>query len=167
MAVRDAQPPIRWIPSPWLFFRLRRRTDNTSFRRRLPNSQESGSQPFNAFVKGPSSQFNADQINGNIDYIFGPKDRLAGKYYFQRDPTSIPFAVRQVLGFPQTMRAGSQLFSLDNTTIFTSNATWENRYGFVREVADATTAQSLKPSDVNLNLLGSTFFPGITIPNAA
>jgi len=131
-----------------------------------PGSQESGTQPFNAFIKGPSSQFNANQVNGNIDYIFGPKDRLAGKYYFQSDPTSIPFAVSQVLGFPQTMHAGSQLFSLDNTTIFTTNATWENRYGFVREVANATTAQSLKPSDVGLNLLGSTFFPGITIANA-
>jgi len=127
---------------------------------------ESGSQPFNAFVKGPASTFNADQVNANIDYNFSSKDRLAGKYYFQNDPTSIPFAVSQVPGFPQTMRAGSQLFSLDNTTVLTPNATWENRYGFIREVADATTAQSLNPSTVNMNLLGSTFFPGITISNA-
>jgi Carboxypeptidase regulatory-like domain len=129
-------------------------------------SPESGNQAFNSFVKGPPSQFNATQVNGNIDYTFGPKDRLAGKYYFQSDPTSIPFAVSQVPGFPQTMHAGSQLFSLDNTTIFTPNATWENRYGFVREVANATTAQSLTPSDVGLNLLGSKFFPGIVILNA-
>jgi Carboxypeptidase regulatory-like domain len=127
---------------------------------------ESGTQPFNAFVKGPPSQFNANQLNGNIDYNFGPKDRLAGKYYFQSDPTSIPFAVSQVPGFPQTLHASSQLFSLDNTTVLTPNATWENRYGFIREVANATTAQALKPSDVGLNLLGSTFFPGITIGNA-
>jgi hypothetical protein len=127
---------------------------------------ESGSQPFNAFVKGPASQFNATQINGNIDYTFSPKNRLAGKYYFQSDPTNIPFAVSAVPGFPQTMHAASQLFSLDNTTVLTPNATWENRYGFIREVANATTSQSLKPSDVGLNLLGSTFFPGITIANA-
>jgi hypothetical protein len=127
---------------------------------------ESGSQPFNAFVKGPASQFKANQINGNLDYIFGPKDRLAGKYYFQSNPTSIPFAVSAVPGFPQTMHAASQLFSLDNTTVLTPNATWEARYGFIREVANATTSQSLKPSDVGLNLLGSTFFPGITIANA-
>jgi hypothetical protein len=127
---------------------------------------ESGTQPFNSFVQGPPSQFNATQINGNIDYNFSPKDRLAGKYYFQSDPTNIPFAVSAVPGFPQTMHAGSQLFSLDNTTVLTPNATWENRYGFIREVANATTAQSLKPSNVNLNLLGSTFFPGITIDNA-
>jgi hypothetical protein len=131
-----------------------------------PNTQESGSQPFNAFVKGPSSQFNATQVNANIDYNFGSKDRLAGKYYFQSDPTTIPFAVSQVPGFPQTMHAGSQLFSLDNTTVLTTNATLEIRYGFVREIANATTAQSVKPSDVGFKLLGSPFFPGITIANA-
>jgi hypothetical protein len=129
-------------------------------------TNESSIQPFNAFIKGPSSQFNATQANGNIDYIFGPKDRLAGKYYFQTDPTNIPFAVSQVVGFPQTMHAGSQLLSVDNTTIFTPNTTWENRIGFVREVANATTDQALTPSAVNLNLLGSNFFPGITITSA-
>ena len=127
---------------------------------------ESGNQAFNAFVKGSSSQFNADQVNGNVDYNISDKDRLAAKYYFQKDPTVIPFAVSQVLGFPQTMHAGSQLFSLDNTTVLTNNATWENRYGFIREVANATTAQAITPADVNLNLLGSTRFPGITISNA-
>jgi hypothetical protein len=130
-----------------------------------PN-KETGDQAFNAFVKGPSSQFNAEQVNGNIDYNFSEKNRLAGKYYFQSDPTTIPFAVSQVLGFPQTMHAGSQLFSLDNTTVLTPNTTWENRYGFIREVANATTSQSLTPSAVGLNLLGSTRFPGITISNA-
>ncbi len=127
---------------------------------------ETGDQAFNSFVKGPSSQFNAEQVNGNIDYNFSEKDRLAGKYYYQSDPTTIPFAVSQVLGFPQTMHAGSQLFSLDNTTVLTPNTTWENRYGFIREVANATTSQSLTPSAVGLNLLGSTRFPGITISNA-
>src|SRR3984957_19795472 len=67
----------------------------------------SGSQPFNAFIKGPPSQFNATQVNGNIDYNFTEKERLAGKYYFQSDPTSIPFAVSQVVGFPQTMHAAT------------------------------------------------------------
>ena len=127
---------------------------------------ENSIQPFNAFVKGPSSQFNATQANGNVDYLFGAKDRLAGKYYYQSDPTVIPFAVSGVLGFPQTMHAGSQLVSIDNTTVLNPNTTWENRLGYIREVANATTAQSLTPSDVGLNLLGSTFFPGITITSA-
>ena len=127
---------------------------------------ESSIQSFNSFVKGPASQFNATQVNANLDYNFSSKNRLAGKYYYQKDPTSIPFAVSGVLGFPQTMNSGSHLFSLDNTTVLNPNTTWENRLGFIREVADATTAQALTPSSVGLNLLGSSFFPGITITSA-
>ncbi len=127
---------------------------------------ENAIQPFNAEVQGPPSQFNASQVNANIDYIFGPKDRLAAKYYYQFDPTHVPFAVSGVLGFPQTMHSGSQLFSLDNTTILSPNSTWEQRLGFVREVANATTDQALSPSDVGLNLVGSSRFPGITITSA-
>lgn len=97
----------------------------------------------NALIDGPPSTFKADQVNGNVDYLFGTRDRLAGKYYFQNDPSASPFAVSQVLGFPQSLRAGSQVFSLDNTTSLTSNTTWEQRIGFVRQLANATTAQVL------------------------
>lgn len=120
----------------------------------------------NAFEAGPPSTLKADQVNGNIDYLFSTKDRLAGKYYFQNDPTTSPFAVSQVLGFPQTLHAGSQVFSLDNTTSLTSNTTWEQRIGFVRQFASASTTQQLTPTDVGINLLGSKFFPGLTLRNA-
>lgn len=120
----------------------------------------------NALESGPPSTFKADQVNGDIDYLFSPRDRLAAKYYFQNDPTTSPFAVSQVLGFPQTLQAGSQVFSLDNTTTLTSNTTWEQRIGFVRQIANASTTQQLTPSGVGVNLLGSNFFPGFTIRNA-
>jgi hypothetical protein len=120
----------------------------------------------NALISGPPSTFKADQVNGNMDYIFSEKDRLAGKYYFQNDPSASPFAVSQVLGFPQSLRAGSQVFSLDNTTVLTSNTTWEQRIGFIRQFANATTTQQLSPSTLGINLLGSKFFPGFTLRNA-
>lgn len=120
----------------------------------------------NALEVGPPSTFSADQVNGNVDYLFSTKDRLAGKYYFQNDPSTSPFAVSQVLGFPQTLHAGSQVFSLDNTLSLTSNTTWELRFGFIRQFANASTTQQLTPSDVNLDLLGSTIFPGFSITNA-
>src|SRR5580704_11354062 len=41
----------------------------------------------NALEQGPPSTFNADQVNGNIDYVFSTKDRIAAKYYFQNDPS--------------------------------------------------------------------------------
>jgi hypothetical protein len=116
-----------------------------------------------AVVQGPPSHFRADQVNGNIDYIFGPKDRFAAKYYYQRDPNVSPFAESQLLGFPQTLNAGSQVVSLSNTTILTPNLSWDQRVGFLRQVAFANTAQSLSPSDVGINTFGTNLFPTINI----
>jgi hypothetical protein len=119
-----------------------------------------------AIVQGPGSLFVADQVNGNIDYLFSAKDRLAGKYYFQRDPNTTPFANSQLLGFPQTMDAGSQTFSLDNTTAITPNLTWEQRFGFIRQKAYANQSQSISPSSIGMNLLGLNLFPQISLKNA-
>jgi len=119
-----------------------------------------------AIIQGPNSQFRADQVNGNIDYNFGAKDRLAAKYYFQRDPNTTPFAESQLLGFPQTMKAGSSTFSLDNTTVLTPNLTWEQRLGFIRQTAFSSTSQFLTPSAAQISLPGLTLFPTINIKYA-
>jgi hypothetical protein len=123
-------------------------------------------QSADAIIQGPPSRFTADQVNGNLDYIFSAKDRLAGKYYFQRDPNTNPFASSSFSGFPQTMHAGSQVISLDNTTILTPNLSWEQRFGFIREKAFAGTSQFLTPSAVGITLPGTTMFPQISMGNA-
>jgi hypothetical protein len=120
----------------------------------------------NALEQGPPSTFNADQVNGNIDYVFSTKDRIAAKYYFQNDPSTSPFAISQVQGFAQQLKAGSQVFSLDNTTVLTPNTTWEQKIGFVRQIANANTGQALTPTGVGINTFGSSHFPGIFINNA-
>ena len=117
-------------------------------------------------VLGPKSHFSADQINGNVDYNFSAKDRLAAKYYFQNDPNATPFAQSSLLGFPQALQAGSQTFSLDNATSLTPNVTWEQRFGFLRMKDYASTSQFLNPSSVSINLPGTNLFPGINIKNA-
>jgi hypothetical protein len=120
-----------------------------------------------AIIQGPPSTFIANQINGNLDYVVSDKDRLTFKYYYQNDPTTSPFAVSNLLGFGQSLQAGSQVVSLDNTTIVSPTVTWEQRIGFTRQVAYATTSQPLTPQDVGINLFGSTVFPGITISTAS
>ena len=120
----------------------------------------------NAVETGPPSTFKADQVNFNLDYVFSTKDHFAGKYYFQNDPSTSPFATSDVLGFPQKLQAGSQVFSLDNTTVLTNNASWEQRIGFIRQIANATTTQQLSAKTLGINLLGSQLFPGFSISNA-
>jgi hypothetical protein len=129
-------------------------------------ASESSIQEFNSAIRGPASTFKANQANGNIDYIFSSSDRIAAKYYFQRNPTSSPFAVSQVAGFPETLQAGSQVLSVDNTTVLTTNTTWEQRIGFIRQVANASTSQPFAPSAVGLTLPSGSLFPGINVENA-
>jgi Carboxypeptidase regulatory-like domain/TonB dependent receptor-like, beta-barrel len=132
----------------------------------VKSPDESSSQNYNSAISGPPSTFNADQVNANIDYNFSSNDRLAAKYYFQDDPTTSPFAVSGVGGFPQTLQAGSQVFSLDNTTIVSPNATWEQRFGFIRQIASASTSQAFTPSSIGITLPNGNLFPGFQIFNA-
>ena len=122
-------------------------------------------QGYDALVQGPTTQFTADQVNGNIDYTWSDKDRLSSKYYYQRDPTVSPFGVSNTLGFPQTLSAGSQVFSIENTRTLSPNMTWTQRFGFVRQVAFASTQQQFGNSDFGINLFGSNRLPGINISN--
>jgi Carboxypeptidase regulatory-like domain/TonB dependent receptor len=116
-----------------------------------------------AVVQGPAARFVADQVNGNIDYNFNSKDRLAGKYYYQRNPNTAPFAQSELLDFPQTLKAGSQAFSLINTRVLTPNLSWEQRVGFIRESAFSNLAQGLTPADAQIGLVGLSRFPQINI----
>jgi hypothetical protein len=122
-------------------------------------------QGYDALVQGPTTRFSADQINANLDYNFSTADRLAGKYYFQSDPTYSPFGVSNTLGFPQTMNAGSQVVSIENTTILSPSLTWVQRVGFVRLRAFAHTDQQFGNSDFGISLFGNNRLPGITINN--
>lgn len=115
-----------------------------------------------AVINGTST-FNADQAIANVDYNFSTKDRVAAKYYFQNDPSTNPFSQSNLSGFSQQLKAGSQVFSLTNNTIFGPNLSWQQRFGFLRETAFANTQQALSSSDVGINVFGSRLFPSIFI----
>jgi TonB dependent receptor-like, beta-barrel len=122
---------------------------------------------YDAIVQGPNATSTVNQGIANIDYVLSDRDRLTGKYYVQDNPTTNPFgAVGATLGFPQQLSAGSQVGSINNTVILAPNLTWEQRVGFTRLRAYATTDQAFTPSDFGINLLGSTAFPQINISTA-
>ena len=115
-----------------------------------------------AYLQG-NPLFRADQFNTNLDFDLNDHDVLAGKYYFQRDPNSSPFANSDVAGFPQQLESGSQVFSLANNMNLGPSTTWEQKIGFVRQSAFGTNSQALTPADVGINLFGSNLFPAIFI----
>jgi hypothetical protein len=129
----------------------------------VPSPAQQQKLGYNAIIFGPKTTFSADQVNGNIDYNWSTKDRLAGKYYYQNDPTFAPFAISQVGNFPQRLDAGSHLFSLENATTISPNAVWTQRFGFVREKAFAHTEDGYTNSDYGINIFGLSNVPGISI----
>ena len=123
---------------------------------------------YDALVQGPASTANVDQGVANLDYLPSEKDRLSVKYYIQNDPTTNPFSSgTDALGFAQTLNAGSQVGSIDNTVIITPNLTWEQRAGFTRLEAYSETGQAFTASSTGINLFGQTQFPGIKIGEAS
>lgn len=132
----------------------------------IPSATSDGSNGYNALIQGPRTRFSATQVNGNIDYNFNAKDRLAVKYYYQDDPTYSPFGISNTLGFPQTLNAGSQVVSIQNTTVLSTNMTWSQRLGFVRQRAFAHTDQQFKNSDFGISVFGLEQLPGIFINNS-
>jgi hypothetical protein len=122
---------------------------------------------YDALQQGPNTQARVNQGSANVDYLIGPKDRLAAKYYIQNDPTTTPFAaVTAGLGFPQTLQSGSQVISFDNTVILSPSMTWEQRAGFTRLEAYAGTSDGFTPSQFGINLPGGAQFPEITFKKA-
>ncbi len=122
---------------------------------------------YDAVVQGPNSLAPVNQGIANIDYQLSDKDRLSGKYYVQDNPTTNPFgAVGSLLGFAQQLSAGSDVVSINNNIIMSPTVTWEQRVGFTRLRAYSTTGQDFTPSQLGMNLLGSTTFPQFEISTA-
>lgn len=118
---------------------------------------------YNTLVTGFPTLFHQDQGNGNVDWNFSDKDRMAAKFFISKNPNTSPFAQSSVIGFPQSLDAGSWVVSLNNTTALRPNLTWEQRVGVIRQSAAAQVSQSVTPQDIGMSLFGSTNFPSIQI----
>jgi hypothetical protein len=133
----------------------------------ITNATEAINLGYDAVVQGPNTLAKVYQAIGDVDYQVSDSDRLSGKYYFQDDPTTNPFgAVGSLLGFPQELAAGSQVFSLANTTVLSPNVTWEQHVGFTRLRAYANTQAEFTPTEEGITLPGSATFPQFEISTA-
>ncbi len=130
----------------------------------ITNAATAKSLGYDAVEQGPNATSNVNQAIGTIDHVLSDRDRLTGKYFFQTDPTTNPFgAVGALLGFGQQMQSGSQVASINNTTILSPDLTWSQRIGLTRLKAFAETGQDFSPGQFGMNLLGAASFPQITI----
>jgi hypothetical protein len=137
--------------------------------------------PEDAEIPG-EAVFEADQGVLDLDWNPNSTHSFAAKYYYQRDPTSAPFAFSMYNGFPQELSAGSQVISLSHTQTIKSNLSVTETFGFVREHAYSSIGQPFTPSsfaqqcmkltaaagmpaslpDCTIDTFGSNTFPGIS-----
>ena len=119
---------------------------------------------YNVLVTGAPSTSEADIGTGSLDYNWSSRDRLSVKYLYQNAPNFNPYGSGAAInGFGKTLDAGAQLASIDNTTVLRPNLTWENKIGFVRQRAYASTQQPATPSDAGINLWGISLLPQISL----
>ena len=137
----------------------------------IPSAQYTPTQAqilgYDAVVQGPNTQATVNQGIASIDYVVSSKDRLSARYYIQSNPTNNPFgSVGSLLGFPQQLSAGSQVFSLSNSVLLSPNLTWEQHVGFTRLRAYANTTNGFTPSSLGVSLPGTATFPQFQIETA-
>ena len=109
--------------------------------------------------------FSGDQAVGDLDWNVRARDVLSAKYFYQHDPTIAPYTNSNTDGFAQHLDSGSHVASLTNAISLSPKLNWTQTLGFLREKAYSYDDQALSPSQVGINLFGSTFFPGLNIRN--
>ncbi|HLY60493.1 MAG TPA: TonB-dependent receptor [Terriglobia bacterium] len=119
---------------------------------------------YDVVVQGRNSLAPVNQGIGNVDYVVNEKDRLAGKFYIQNNPTTNPFgAVGSLLGFGQQLSAGSVVGTLSNNMILSPTITWEQHVGFTRLRAYAHTSSAFSASALGISFPTTNNFPQFEI----
>jgi len=94
---------------------------------------------------------NIDQWTIDVSHNFSSKDRLHGYYAFQRDQRGEPTLQGNNLpGFGDTRQSHRQIFTLNETRIFSSNVVNEVRFGFNRIHITFSPNAKLNPLDFNI-----------------
>jgi len=104
------------------------------------------------FAGSATAPVNIDQGTGDVSHQFNDKDRLHGYYAFQRDFRGEPNLQGNTLpGFGDTRQSHRQIFTLNETHIFSPNVTNEARLGFNRINITFTPNLQVNPLDFNIN----------------
>jgi outer membrane receptor protein involved in Fe transport len=94
---------------------------------------------------------NIDQWTLDVSHNFSPKDRLHGYYAFQRDLRGEPtLQGNNIPGFGDTRQSHRQIFTLNETRIFSSRVVNEARFGFNRIHILFSPNAKLNPLDFNI-----------------
>src|SRR5690349_16261681 len=111
-----------------------------------------GGVPVARFAGSGTAPVNIDQWTGDVSHQFNDKDRIHGYYAFQKDFRGEPNLQGNTLpGFGDTRQSHRQIFTLNETHIFSPNVTNEARLGFNRINITFTPNFQVRPLDFNID----------------
>jgi len=105
----------------------------------------------NLFIGSATAPVNIDQWTGDVSHNFSERDRLHGYYAFQRDRRQEPTLQGNTIpGFGDTRQSHRQIFTLNETHVFSPGLVNEGRFGFNRIHITFTPNAQLNPADFNI-----------------
>ena len=106
----------------------------------------------NKFNGSATAPVNIDQFTGNVSHAFNDKDRLNGYYAWQRDLRQEPVLQgNNIPGFGDTRHSHRQIFTLNETHVFSPAIVNEARLGFNRIFITFQPNAQLNPVDFGIN----------------
>jgi hypothetical protein len=112
------------------------------------------------------AKYREDQFTVNLDQKLFQKDELSGRFFYSRQPQSIPFTpfAATVPGFGSDQTERNDIFVLSDTHTFNSNVVNVARFGFVRFDGSETSLDPILGSDVGMQTPpGLPEIPGIQV----
>jgi Carboxypeptidase regulatory-like domain/TonB dependent receptor len=117
----------------------------------LPRTNFIDSSGTSRFVSSASAPVNLDQWTADINHVLSEQDKLHGYYAIQRFESREPLRNGNTIpGFGNTSRALRQIFTLNETHIFSPNLVNEARLGFNRFSSSTNPNAQLNPMDIGI-----------------
>jgi hypothetical protein len=136
-----------------------------------PLTQSDPSQlPLGQSTFAPPANYGEDQFSINLDELLTPKNTLSGRFFYSRDPYSLPFSANaaNVPGWGTEQLSRNTMFVLSDAHVFNASMINVARFGFMRYDGTASVQHPILASNIGqsspTNIVGpTTGAPGMTI----
>ena len=98
------------------------------------------------------ANYREDQFTVNLDHQFSAKNQLSGRFFYSRQPTTVPFNsfAATVPGFGGQQTERNDMFVLSDTHVFASNLINVARFGFIRFDGSEASIDPITGPDVGM-----------------
>lgn len=135
----------------------------------LPNSGSGASDdlPLGQSTFAIPAHYLEDQFTANIDQVLSSKNTLAGRFFYSRAPSTLPFSpngAANVPGWPTQALDRDTLFVLADTHAFNPNLVNIARFGFTRFDGNSVVQNPISAQSVGEGTPTGAVGPNLNIP---